>query len=70
MSKLAGDKMAKDNPDLADLSDPFRPTKLVESFRQVYDDEWTHAFEDLQAAAIPERAIIDTLVKILMVRTT
>lgn len=66
MSKLAGDKMAKDNPDLADLSDPFRPTKLVESFRQVYDDEWTHAFEDLQAAKIPERAIIDTLVKILM----
>lgn len=66
LSKLAGDKMAQDNPDLADLSDPFRPTKLVESFRQVYDDEWTHAFEDLQAAKIPERLIIDSLAAILM----
>lgn len=65
LSKLAGDKMAADNPDLTDLSDPYRPTKLVELFKQVYDDDWSHAFEDLERTRLPERKIIGILEKIL-----
>ena len=67
LSKVAGDKMSADNPDLADLSDPYRPTRLAESFSQLYDDEWTHAYEDLQRKIKSERDVIDKLANILKV---
>ena len=67
LSKVAGDKMSANNPDLADLSDPYRPTRLAESFSQLYDDEWTHAYEDLQRKIKSERDVIETLAKVLKV---
>ena len=68
LSKVAGDKLSADNPDLADLSDPHRPTRLVECFKQLYDDEWTHAFEDLERTRMSERNVIEMLAKILKVK--
>ena len=59
----------KDNPDLTNLSDPYRPTKLVESFGQVYDDDWTRAFEDLEQTQFLEREIICCLANLLRVCT-
>ncbi|XP_052797143.1 uncharacterized protein LOC128229321 [Mya arenaria] len=47
LSKLAGDKLTKDNPNIADLSDRNRPTKLGEMYSELYDNEWTDAFEGL-----------------------
>lgn len=35
------------NPDIADLSDANRPTKIAEKFSELYDNEWTEAFDDL-----------------------
>ena len=64
---MAGEKMSANNPDLADLSDPYRPTRLVESFTQSYDDEWTQAYEDLQRTTTSERYVIETLANILKV---
>lgn len=46
-SKVAGAKLSDDNSDIADLSDPNRAMKLSERFGQLYDDEWTNAFEAL-----------------------
>ncbi|XP_052793112.1 probable DNA double-strand break repair Rad50 ATPase isoform X2 [Mya arenaria] len=46
-SKLAGDKLHDNNADIADLSDPNRAMKLSEKFGQLYDDQWTDAFEEM-----------------------
>lgn len=47
LSKLAGDKLRQGNPDLADLSDPNRPTELGTRFSEIYDNEWSDAFEHM-----------------------
>ncbi|XP_052772959.1 uncharacterized protein LOC128211888 [Mya arenaria] len=47
LSKLAGDKLRDGNPDIADLSDPNRPTQLGKEFSELYDNEWSDAFEEL-----------------------
>lgn len=41
-------KLADNNPNIADLSDLNRPTKLAEKFSLLYDDQWTDAFDALQ----------------------
>ncbi|XP_076071737.1 uncharacterized protein LOC143043212 isoform X1 [Mytilus galloprovincialis] len=56
------------NPNITDLSDMNRPTKVAEKFNSLYDNQWTDAFEDLrklykheingQERAILEMAII------------
>ena len=43
-----GADLMVDNPNIADRSDTNRPTKLAESFSELYDNEWTNAFEDLK----------------------
>ncbi|XP_053399411.1 golgin subfamily A member 6-like protein 22 isoform X2 [Mercenaria mercenaria] len=66
LSALAGHKMTADNPNIADLSDAYRPTNIAEQFREVYDNEWTHAYEELDIQNPEEETkIIDTLVTIL-----
>ncbi|XP_060589656.1 myosin-J heavy chain-like isoform X2 [Ruditapes philippinarum] len=55
LSKLAGAKLTVDNPNIADLSDCKRPTKLAEEFAELYDNEWTDAFENIQLESEPEK---------------
>lgn len=40
-----GGQLSNNNPDIADLSDANRPTKLGEMYQELYDNEWTEAFE-------------------------
>ncbi|XP_052796044.1 uncharacterized protein LOC128228650 isoform X2 [Mya arenaria] len=47
LSKLAGDKLTLDNPNITDLSESNRPTKLGEMYSELYDNEWTDAFESM-----------------------
>ena len=65
LSKLAGAKLTVDNPNIADLSDEKRPTKLAEEFAELYDNEWTDAFEDIHTET--EQAKTDLMLKILQV---
>ena len=58
--------MSHDNPDIADLSDPYRPTKIAEMFSQLYDDEWSDAFVILSKQE--EEGAISILMKILQVK--
>ncbi|KAL3879284.1 hypothetical protein ACJMK2_031586 [Sinanodonta woodiana] len=46
LSEYAGAQMTHNNPNIADLSDVFRPTKLSEEYSQLYDNVWTDAFEE------------------------
>ncbi|XP_060569583.1 myosin-9-like [Ruditapes philippinarum] len=66
-SKLAGKKLQEQNADIADLSDPNRAMKLSEKFGQLYDDEWTNAFESLtdKKSGLPLKDAINVLLRLL-----
>ena len=37
--------MKDNNPSIADLSDPNRPERLAEQFREIYDNAWTDVLD-------------------------
>ncbi|XP_071177350.1 uncharacterized protein [Mytilus edulis] len=45
LSMMAGMKMKDSNPAISDLSDPYRPEKLSEKFREIYDNTWTNLLD-------------------------
>ena len=47
---MAGDKLTKGNPTIADLGDPNRPMKIAEKYGELYDNEWTDAMDYLDDA--------------------
>ena len=56
------------NPNIAELSDPYRPTKVAEAFKELYDNEWTDAFEELhKCKAMTEQDMIQCLMDVLQV---
>lgn len=65
--------MSDNNPDIADLSDNYRPTKIAERYQELYDNQWTDAFETVVKHYIqigetnPEQHAIERLRKILLV---
>lgn len=61
LSKIAGQKLTEDNPSVSDLSDINRPTKLSEVYSEIYDNEWTDAFEELKNGGYSEEEAIQTL---------
>ena len=68
LSKVAGERVRDNNPNITDLSDVNRPTKLAEMFKEMYDNEWTSAYEALQKSGIRnEEEIVKKLCKILKV---
>ena len=48
VSQLAGNKLLDKNSAITDLSDPNRPMRLGERFSEIYDNEWTDAFDKLE----------------------
>ena len=64
MSEHVSLKLGDNNPNIVDLSDLNRPTKLVEKFSAIYDDEWTAAFESL--AKLPEFAEEKIAIRLLL----
>ncbi|KAH3806462.1 hypothetical protein DPMN_134782 [Dreissena polymorpha] len=65
LSALMSTKLRDNNPNIADLSDQFRPTKLAEMFSELYDNEWTDAFTAVNGV-LTERQTITFLLDILM----
>ena len=59
-------QLRSNNPNIVDLSDLNRPTKIGEQLSELYDKEWTDAFEDLMKEN-SEREAIKTLHDIIMV---
>ncbi|XP_060574361.1 uncharacterized protein LOC132732032 isoform X2 [Ruditapes philippinarum] len=47
LSEVQSRLLKQGNPEIADLSDENRPTNLGQRFKQLYEDEWTDAFEFL-----------------------
>lgn len=70
LSKAVGDKLTNNNPNIADLSDKNRPTKLAEKYSELYDNQWTDAYEVIERYLGTEEDIIRVLLEILMVKTS
>lgn len=70
LSEMMGVKLRENNPAITDLNDPNRPMKLGEQFNELYENEWTEAFlelQDLQTddTSINEEDAVTILLKIL-----
>ncbi|XP_052791798.1 uncharacterized protein LOC128225944 [Mya arenaria] len=61
LSRLAGERLTDGNPNITDLSDRNRPTKLGEVYSELYDNEWTNAFDGLIRSGYDELEAIQTL---------
>jgi len=60
-----GQKLTHNNPNIADLSDKNRPTKLAERYTELYDNQWTDAYELIDAG--DEMGTIPVLLDVLYV---
>lgn len=63
---MASSMLRYNNPNIADLSDENRPTKIAEKMSELYDNQWTDAYDALQNE-MDEKDIIKFLLDILMV---
>ena len=57
-----------DTRSVTDLGGQNRPTKLAEKMSELYDNDWTNAYEELETT-MEERDIIRTLLHIFTVLT-
>ena len=68
LSKLSSQALASGNEHIVDLSDENRPVKLGERYSELYDNEWTDAFEVLTSdLSYDDKAAIQKLIEILNV---
>ncbi|KAL4230975.1 hypothetical protein ACF0H5_011348 [Mactra antiquata] len=65
LSKIIGDKITDNNPDIANLSDENRPTKIAEKYSELYDNDWTDAYEAMEEVIKDEKSVISYLLRIL-----
>ncbi|KAK3602842.1 hypothetical protein CHS0354_026401 [Potamilus streckersoni] len=66
LSRTASEKLRNENPNITDLGDQNRPSKLAEQFSELYDNEWTYAFEELSNTVQSDEQRITTLLEIVM----
>lgn len=72
LSEMMGVKLRENNPAITDLNDPNRPMKLGEQFNELYENEWTEAFLELQDlktddTSLNEEQAVNILLNILKV---
>ncbi|XP_061188949.1 uncharacterized protein LOC133197114 [Saccostrea echinata] len=65
LSQAASNSLMYNNPSIADLSDKNRPTKLGERFGQLYDNEWSEAYETLKISIPSENIIYSILAEVV-----
>jgi hypothetical protein len=62
-----GNSLTDNNPNITDLSDRNRPTRLAEKYAELYDNQWTDAFDVLEKIYQKEEYVIETILHILEV---
>lgn len=62
-----GQKLTDNNPNVADLSDTNRPTRLAERYTELYDNQWTDAFEAIHGDEEEKKTVLE-LKSLLVVR--
>ncbi|XP_053399109.1 uncharacterized protein LOC123558279 [Mercenaria mercenaria] len=66
LSEVISVRLRDNNPNIVDLNDQCRPTKLAEMFSELYDNEWTSAFAVLEGPVGDKSAIkilLDTVMQ-------
>ena len=66
LSQVMGNKLMDNNPNIADLSDRNRPSKLAERLNELYDNEWSDAYIALYTEDKEEETILAELLWALM----
>lgn len=66
LSRVMGSKLTDNNPNIADLSDKNRATKIAEKYQELYDNEWTDAFQIVKNILRDEQKVVSTLLEILL----
>jgi hypothetical protein len=61
LSKLPANKLTDNNTAITDLSDGNRPTKLGVLYSELYDNEWTDAYDALLKAGYNDDEAITIL---------
>ncbi|KAL4230746.1 hypothetical protein ACF0H5_011121 [Mactra antiquata] len=65
ISKIKSGRITVNNPDIADLSDLNRPTKLAEKYSELFDNEWAGAYEEMENKLMESGQIVNELLDIL-----
>ncbi|KAK3100272.1 hypothetical protein FSP39_017277 [Pinctada imbricata] len=65
LSKFATQQLTQGNPNIADLSDRNRPTNIGEKFGQVFDEEWSEAYDVLKGVCRNDLDIMQTLIQLI-----
>ncbi|KAK3582922.1 hypothetical protein CHS0354_009729 [Potamilus streckersoni] len=66
LSKLAGDTLTHNNSNIANLGDLYRPSILSDIYCELYDNEWTDAFQELTDHGLAEKDAVEMLLNILL----
>jgi len=66
LSAIAPSEIHDYSPNITDLSDQNRPTKIAEKMSDLYDNAWTNAYEELEDN-MEEKEIIQRLLHIFKV---
>ncbi|XP_052795242.1 myb-like protein X isoform X2 [Mya arenaria] len=66
LSEMVSVKLRDNNPNIVDLNDEYRPTKLAEMFSELYDNEWTAAYTVMEDNEFQDRQMIDFLLDVVM----
>ena len=67
LSKFATQQLTQGNPNIADLSDRNRPTNIGDKFGQLYDDEWSEAYNALKPYVKSDEEILKILANLIQV---
>ena len=67
-SEVVSAQHQNNNPNVADLSDQYRPNTLAEMFSELYDNQWTDAYTALEAN-FTDRKIVSFLLDVVMAST-
>ena len=67
LAALVGTQNFSVDDNRSDLTDPFKPTKLAEDYRAIYDNEWETAYEELEVV-LDEPKILIYLGKVTWVK--
>ncbi|XP_062586423.1 uncharacterized protein LOC134248026 [Saccostrea cucullata] len=57
LSTIAGSRLRDGNPSITDLSDDNRPLNVAERFSELYDNEWSDAFEKVAIGRSEEETV-------------
>lgn len=61
-------KLTDNNPEITDLSDKNRPVELCQRYRELYNNEWTDAFEGVrEVIGLSDKGGIKLLLDLIMV---